>query len=221
MCLLSVWMETPHSSSQSSDHNQQYDLISFEMVHNSRFAQGTSIHPPDPNIFLFTDASHYGWGAHLELMRLSFHGHRTEDQPQLHSNMLEMMAIHLTLKKATKLFHHSCIMTSIDNTTVVSYINKQGGIHSPNLNIEVWEILHWCLEHYIVIRVHHIPGKFNILADRLSRLDRPIGTEWALDQLIANSIFQTSQCGLVCDMVQSQTPLVCVSSSRQPCCSLF
>ena len=38
MCLLSVWMETPHSSSQSSDHNQQYALISFEMVHNSRFA---------------------------------------------------------------------------------------------------------------------------------------------------------------------------------------
>ena len=36
----------------------------------------------------------------------------------------------------------------------------------------------------------HIPGKFNILAHRLSRLDRPIETDWALDQSIANSIFQ-------------------------------
>ena len=32
-------------------------------------------------------------------------------------------------------------------------------------------------------RVRHIPDKFNILADRLSRLDRPLQTEWALDQL--------------------------------------
>ena len=30
----------------------------------------------------------------------------------------------------------------------------------------------------------------NILADHLSRLDKPINTEWALDQTIANSIFQ-------------------------------
>ena len=83
-----------------------------------------------------------------------------------------------------------CIMISTDNTTVVSYINKQGGTHSPNLCVEVWRILNWCLEQDIVIRVCHIPGKFNILADRLSRLDKPIKTEWALDQTIANSVFQ-------------------------------
>ena len=98
------------------------------------------------------------------------------------------MAIHLALKKTIKFIHHSCVMISTDNTTVVSYIKKQGGTHFPNLCIEVWETLHWCLEHDVVIRVSHIPGKFNILADRLSRLDRPIETEW--DQSIANSVFQ-------------------------------
>ena len=56
--------------------------------------------------------------------------------------------------------------------------------------VEVWVILNWCLEHDIVIRVRHIPGKFNILADRLSRLDKPIKTEWALDQTVANLVFQ-------------------------------
>ena len=101
-----------------------------------------------------------------------------------------MMAIRFALKKAITFIHHSCIMISTDNTTVVSYINKQGGTHSPNLCIEVWEILSWCLEHDVVIRVRHIPGKFNILAGCFSRLDRPIKTEWALDQTIANSIFQ-------------------------------
>ena len=100
-----------------------------------------------------------------------------------------MMAIGLALKEAITFIRHSCVMISTDNTTVVSYINKQGGSHSPNLCIEVWEILSFCQEHDIVIRVHHIPGRFNILADRLSRLDRPIRTEWALDQSIANSVF--------------------------------
>ena len=79
-------------------------------------------------------------------MSLSFHGRWTEDQSQLHINMLEIMAIRFALKKAIKYIHHSCVMISTNNTTVVSYINKQGGTHSPNLCVEVWEILHWCLE---------------------------------------------------------------------------
>ena len=149
-----------------------------------------SFHPSDPNVFLFTDASHYGWGAHLEPMRLSFHGRWTEDHSKLYINMLEIMAIYFALKRAITIIHHSCVMISMDNTTVVSYINKQGGTHSPNLCIEVWKSLSWCLEYDVIIRVCHIPGKFNILADCLSRLDRPIKTEWALDQTIANSIFQ-------------------------------
>ena len=31
----------------------------------SHLALGTAIHPPDPNVFLFTDASHYGWSRPL------------------------------------------------------------------------------------------------------------------------------------------------------------
>ena len=120
-------------------------------------------------------------------MRLSFHGRWTDDRSQLHINILEIMAIRFALKKAIKYIHHSCVMISTDNTTVVSYINKKGGTHSPNLCVEVWEIHHWFLEHDIVIRIHHISGKFNILADWLSR---PLKTEWSLDQLVVNSIFQ-------------------------------
>ena len=72
----------------------------------NRFVQGTYIHPPDPNAFLFMDASHYGWGAHLKLMRLSFHGYWREDQSQLHINILEKMAIHFALKMAIQYIHY-------------------------------------------------------------------------------------------------------------------
>ena len=123
-------------------------------------------------------------------MSLSFHGRWSEDQSLLHINMLEIMAIRLALIKAFKYIHHSCVMISTDNTTVVSYINKQGGTHSPNLCVEVWKILQWCLKHRIIVRIRHIPGKFNVLADRLSRIDKVIKIEWALDQSIAISISQ-------------------------------
>ena len=190
MCLLSVWK--PHIL--PLDHPISINgMIRSHLqwwINPIRFETGTSIHPPDPEFFLYTDASHYGWGAHLEPTTLSFHGRWTENQSQFHINMLEMMAIRLVLKQAKTFIHHSCIMISTDNTTVVSYINIQGGTHSPNLCIEIWKILNWCLEQDIVIRVRHIPGKFNILADRLSRLDKPIKTEWALDQTVANSVFQ-------------------------------
>ena len=45
-------------------------------------------------------------------------------------------------------------------------------------------------EHHIVLRICHIPGKFNILADHLLRLDRPLNTECSLDQPVGNCIFQ-------------------------------
>ena len=34
----------------------------------------------------------------------------------------------------------------------------------------------------------HIPGRFNTLADRMSRVNKPISTEWSLNQEIANKI---------------------------------
>ena len=76
------------------------------------------------------------------------------------------------------------------NTTVVLYINRQGGTHSPILCIEVWEIFHWCLEHKIILRICHIPGRFYFLADHHSRLDKPLNREWSLDQTVASCIFQ-------------------------------
>ena len=35
--------------------------------------------------------------------------------------------------KPYKCIHHSCVMFATDNTTVTSYINKQGGTYYPNL----------------------------------------------------------------------------------------
>ena len=78
-------------------------------------------------------------------------------------HILKIMSILFALKKAIQYSLHSCVMISTDNTTVVSYNNKQLGTHSPNICIEVWEIIICYLEQGTSLRTRHIPGKSNIL----------------------------------------------------------
>ena len=118
------------------------------------------------------------------------HPDRVSDKSQNLSPMAIDNSVHQISKESgseSKQVHSSCVMISTDNMT---YISKQGGTRSPNLCIEVWEILHWCLEHNVIFRICHIPGKFNILGDQLSRYYRHLNTEWSLDQTVASCIFQ-------------------------------
>ena len=63
------------------------------------------------------------------------------------------------------------------------------GTHSPTLSMEVWNLL-WCHQRGgITLKVRHIPGRFNILADCLSRTLKPVPTKWCLNQTIANLVF--------------------------------
>ena len=77
MCLLSVWR--PHIL--PLDHQVPINsMIRFHLkcwIDTNPFVQGTPIPPPDPNAFLYTDASHYGWGAHLEPMSFMIAGRKT------------------------------------------------------------------------------------------------------------------------------------------------
>ena len=65
-----------------------------------------------------------------------------------------------------------------DNTTVVAYINKQGGTISLSLCLEAEALISLVFYHGHFIRARHLPGRNNVLADALSRPARIIGTEW-------------------------------------------
>ena len=58
-----------------------------------------------------------------------------------------------------------------DNTTVVAYLKKQGGILSR---------VAWSELHLVTLSARYIPGKKNILANQLSHLDQVLPTEWFL-----------------------------------------
>ena len=69
-------------------------------------------------------------------------------------------------------------MVATDNSTVVSYINKQGGTRSPALLRLTVNLFLWLEAQNIIVRARHIPGCLNVIADHLSRPNQPISTEW-------------------------------------------
>ena len=51
---------------------------------------------------------------------------------------------------------------------------------SGSLCALLWRILSWCTRKQVTLRARHIPGRLNVIADKLSRLGQTIQTEWSL-----------------------------------------
>ena len=74
---------------------------------------------------------------------------------------------------------------------MVSYINKQGGLRSGSLCALLWRLRSWCHPRGIVLRARHIPGRLNVIADKLSRHSQVIQTEWSLSLQVFNLLFSS------------------------------
>ena len=113
----------------------------------------------------------------------------TRTDRKLHINCLELKAVVSALQHWAPVLQGYQVMIATDNSTVVSYINKQGGTHSPTLLRLTVELLLWLEAQNIIVRARHIPGCLNVIADHLSRPNQPIPTEWSLHPQIVNRIF--------------------------------
>ena len=94
----------------------------------------------------------------------------------------------LALKEFKDLCSDTIVLIATDNTTVVSYINKEGGMRSGQLCAFLWRILTWCARKQVTLKARHIPGWLNVVADKLSRLGQTIQTEWSLLPEVFQSI---------------------------------
>ena len=83
--------------------------------------KGQPLHPLQHALQLFTDA----WGAHLG--DYTARGLWSKSEGDLHINLLELKAVLLALRQFERLCWNQTILVCTDNTTVVSYINKEGG----------------------------------------------------------------------------------------------
>ena len=59
-------------------------------------------------------------------------------------------------------------------------------MRSGSLCALLWRLLSWCHLRGIVLRARHIPGRLNMIADKLSRHNQVIQTEWSLSQQVFN-----------------------------------
>ena len=83
---------------------------------------------PLPEITLTTDASLQGWGRSLARLRPQANG--THPWTSFHIIRLELEAVIRALDHFSPLVQGRRVLVRSDNTTVVAYINRQGGTHS-------------------------------------------------------------------------------------------
>ncbi len=131
------------------------------------FSRGVPLGSVASRVVVTTDALSHGWGAVCEGTPAS--GLWLEPQSRWHINRLEMEAVFLALKDFQPQLEQQHVLIRTENTSVVSYINHQGGIRSRALCKQATNLLLWADCHLLSIRATHIPGLLNHGADMLSR----------------------------------------------------
>ena len=181
----------------------------------SSFA-GVQFGTPAPDLHLYSDASCSGWSAHLLDQHVS--GVWSDHEKLLHINLLEMKALFLGLQSFREdvIGHHVTAMC--DNSTVVAYVNTQGGTVSQSLCSLASRLLRWTESLDIHLDARYLAGQANVLADLLSRRGLVVGTEWSLHPQVARSLLRVwgnPSIDLFATSLNAKLPLYC-SLVRDP-----
>ena len=176
--------------------------------------KGSDLHPKYHSIQHLTDASNEGWGAQLD--QRSSKGLWSDQEKRLHINVLELKAVSLALQNFKDQCQDQTHLVSMDNSTVVAYINKQGGTHSVEMCALLWKIMTWCHHYHRTLKAGHIPGCLNVMANLLSRSNQVQSTEWSLHSGVQTDMPEVvhSSCRPVCHSCEQQTPSLYVSNPR-------
>ena len=152
----------------------------------ANISQGKPFQQPLSAVTLQTDASMFAWGACLGKEMVQ--GTWSPEERKLHINCLEMEAVYKAFLHFLPLITNQSVLVRSDNTTVVQYLNKQGGTRSTYLCMQTWKIWQVAIKANIWLKAAHIAGRLNVLPDQLSRIRiRP--TEWTLNRVVVENIF--------------------------------
>ncbi|XP_038147769.1 uncharacterized protein LOC119787801 [Cyprinodon tularosa] len=134
-----------------------------------------------------TDASLTGWGATHEGRMVN--GTWSSLTQTAHINCLELLAVMLALRHFLPFIRGHHVLVRTDNTTVVAYINRQGGLRSHQLHTLAHRLIVWTSSRLLSLRAIHVPGVMNRGADLLSR-GNPRYREWKLHSEVVAQIWE-------------------------------
>ena len=101
-------------------------------LQEANIATGLSFRQSRLSVIITTDTSLTGWGATLPPRQVC--GVWERSFQTLHINLLEMWAVVNALERFKPQISGHHVQIRCDNTTVVAYINHQGGTRSPSLS---------------------------------------------------------------------------------------
>ncbi|KAL6475051.1 hypothetical protein MHYP_G00160910 [Metynnis hypsauchen] len=127
------------------------------------------------------------WGA--TLMGRAVNGMWPPQLSQAHINYLELLAVFLAVKHFRKLLQGQHVLIKTDNSTVVAYINRQGGTRSLRLHRLTRKLVLWCGTRFLSLRATHVLGILNRGADLLSR-GNPLYRDWRLHPQVVAQLWQ-------------------------------
>ena len=175
--------------------------------------KGQPLHPLQHALQIFTDASKEGWGAHLN--EHTARGSWSVPESKLHINYLELKAVFLAIREFQDLCVNNIVLVATDNTTVVAYINKEGGMRSGPLCALLWRILTWCTRKQVTLKARHIPGRLNVVADKQIGTDHSNRVVSPPTSIRGNMLpVAPSSNRSFCHQVQQQTTSLCVTLPR-------
>lgn len=130
-------------------------------------ATGVALGAVSSRVTMTKDASRSGWGA--TMLGRAVNGTWDPRLAQAHINLLELWAVFFALKHFLQFLQGRHVLVKTDNTTVVAYINRQGGTRSLQLHRLAQKIIMWSSTRLMSLRATHVPGVLNRGADLLSR----------------------------------------------------
>ena len=139
---------------------------------------GQPLHPLKHALQIFTDASKEGWGAHLD--EHTARGIWSLPESKLHINHLAKSSVSSSKRVSNALLQQDSTDSYRQHNSGCLYQQRGGGMKLGSLCALLWRILSWCTRQQITLRARHIPGRLNVIADKLSRLGQTIQTEWSL-----------------------------------------
>ena len=105
-----------------------------------------------------------------------------------HINVLELLTVKLVLHHFMSRLLGRHVLIRSDNVATCAYLNKYGGVRSPQLHKVASEILLWSYTHLKSLKASHIQGVLNVGADLMSR-GGPVEMEWSLHPGIVAQIW--------------------------------